>query len=301
MLTKRQLAEHNAGIGGSLAPAILGVDPYISPYQAFLMLTSDYRPPIHDEDLLLFGNILEEPIAQEAAKRLGVKIRRSNITFHHPHHNWMIGHPDRLIVRKHEGLEIKNRSEYMLKRYGEEGTDQMLDSELIQCAHYMAVMDYPVWHLAALVGGNKLRIFRIERNLELEQRILEEERLFWERVEMRDPPEPTTQNDINLRWPRDTGKEKHATSDIAEKIALISKHKETMRFIEKTIEPIELEIKKYIEDATLLSYEGTPLATYKRSIDTQSFDLERFKNENSHLYQTYLKPKDGSRRFILKI
>lgn len=301
MLNTAQLTQHYSGIGGSLAPAIMSVDPYITPYQAYLILTSDWRPPIENEEPMIFGQLLEEPIAQEAARRLGVKVRRSNITFRHKQHDWMIAHPDRLMLRRREGMEIKNRSEHLLRKYGEDNSDSVLDSELIQCAHYMAVLDYPVWQLAVLIGGNKLRLFELRRDRELEDMLIEQEKKFWNAVECLDPPPPTTLQDVTLRWPADFGHEKEATVEIHRAIAELRYLKDEIKIYQEAHDEVLLKCKSYMEDASVLTYQDGVLATYKKNQDSQVFDIQEFKRHNEELHALYLKTKTGNRNLLVKI
>jgi predicted phage-related endonuclease len=59
----------------------------------------------------------------------------------------------------------------------------------MQCHHYLAVSGYDVWHLAACVGGNSLRVFHIERDAEMIDLVEQGEAEFWtEHIEKQAPP-----------------------------------------------------------------------------------------------------------------
>ena len=62
-----------------------------------------------------FGNVLEEVVAQEFAKRTGLKVQRRNAILQHPAYPWMLANVDRLIVGERIGLECKTASEYLKK------------------------------------------------------------------------------------------------------------------------------------------------------------------------------------------
>ena len=62
-----------------------------------------------------FGNVLEEVVAQEFAKRTRLKVQRRNAILQHPEYPWMLANVDRLIVGERIGLECKTASEYLKK------------------------------------------------------------------------------------------------------------------------------------------------------------------------------------------
>ena len=99
-----------------------------------------------------FGNVLEEVVAQEFAKRTGLKVQRRNAILQHPAYPWMLANVDRLIVGERIGLECKTASEYLKKEW--EG-EEIPVTYLLQCQHYMAVTGYEAWWIAVLIGGNK--------------------------------------------------------------------------------------------------------------------------------------------------
>ncbi|MGF1929224.1 hypothetical protein ACQUI2_15020, partial [Staphylococcus aureus] len=56
-----------------------------------------------------------------------------------------------------------------------------------------------------LIGGDDFRIYRVERDEETIQAILEKEVSFWDRVINLNPPEATTVSDISLMFEKDAG------------------------------------------------------------------------------------------------
>ena len=69
-----------------------------------------------------FGNVLEEVVAQEFAKRTGLKVQRRNAILQHPAYPWMLANVDRLIVGERIGLECKTASEYLKRSGGRRNT-----------------------------------------------------------------------------------------------------------------------------------------------------------------------------------
>ncbi|ARK56279.1 YqaJ viral recombinase family protein [Burkholderia pseudomallei] len=187
------LAERKSGIGGSDVAAILGLSPYKTLFEVWLEKTNAALEPSATDELerVQFGRLMEDIIAREYARREGVKVRRRHELVRHARYPWMIANPDRLIEGRRCGLECKNvdAMAFRLGDWGEPGTDQAPDEYVLQCQHYMIVLDYPVWHLAACVGGNRLVTFVIERDAELADMLIDAEHDFWQHVETRRQPD----------------------------------------------------------------------------------------------------------------
>ena len=224
MNRERWLAERRAGIGGSDVAAILGLSPFKTAFEVWLDKTSAEltRNPIDDLERIQFGRLMEDIIAREYARREGVKVRRRNELVRHARYPWMIANVDRLIDGQRCGLECKNvdAMAFRLGDWGEPGTDQAPDEYVLQCQHYMIVLDYPVWHLAACVGGNRLVHFVIERDAELAEMLIDAEREFWQRVEQRQAPamdyeHPTTHAVLTRLYSGTNGETIQLGEDIA--------------------------------------------------------------------------------------
>jgi putative phage-type endonuclease len=186
------LSERRSGVGGSDVAPILGVSPFKTAYEVWLEKASVAleRSPTDTLERVHFGRLMEDIIAREYARREGVKVRRKHVLLRHPRYPWMIASVDRLIDGRRCGLECKNvdAMAFRLGDWGEQGTDQVPDEYVLQCQHYMIVLDYPVWHLAACVGGNRLVSFVVERDNELSEMLVEAEHEFWQHVERCEPP-----------------------------------------------------------------------------------------------------------------
>jgi putative phage-type endonuclease len=187
------LKERQTGIGGSDAATACGLSPHRTPLELWLKKTGQMPPEladVPDSQRMHFGRILEATIAAEYARTQEVRLRRRNTQLRHPKHAFMVANVDRLIEGQRTGLEIKNVDLFAFKsgEWGADGSDEVPTDYLFQCAHYMAVLDYERWHLAALVGGNDLHVFTIERDRELEQMMIDSEAEFWRHVESREAP-----------------------------------------------------------------------------------------------------------------
>lgn len=204
-------AFRRSGIGGSDAAMAVGVSPWGGPYTVYAEKTGQSAPLIETEKMQ-WGNLLEDPIAREAGKRLGRMVVRDNRTIRHPEFPFMFAHVDRWTRLKgtpQRLLEVKATSAYRANEFGEEGSDQVPAEWHVQADHYMAVTNADVCDMAVLIGGQRLGLFRIERDPELEEELIEAELDLWQRIQRREPP-PYDGSDaasaaLAARFPAETG------------------------------------------------------------------------------------------------
>jgi len=192
MLDSKQLADRLLGVGGSDAPCLVGCDPYRQPLDLYLEKTGEIAPvddlEEHSEPVR-WGNLLEDVVASEWARRHSHVILPRREPFVHPDYPFMRGNVDRLLSGKEEGLEVKTRGTFNAEDYGPDGTDQVKESDIIQCQHYMACSGYKLWHMAVLIGGQDLRSYTIPRDEGLVSSLAQLEGEFWASVERREPPD----------------------------------------------------------------------------------------------------------------
>ncbi len=190
MLTQEQIELRRSGVGGSDAPAIAGIDPYrqaLDVYHQKLGMDEMTEPP--NEAKVAAGNRMEPYIADWWADTRGMKCRRRNEMLRHPDFSFMLGHIDRKVVGDKAGLEIKNRGQYNSDDYGPNGTDQVKQTDIIQCQHYLAVTGWDLWHMAVLVDGWDLRWYEIPKDQGLIDSLIDMEYKFWQLVKKQTPPD----------------------------------------------------------------------------------------------------------------
>jgi len=190
-LSPEQMQARSTGVGGSEVAAILGICPYRQPYDVWLEKTGRAGPvDLSGNESVFWGVEYEEPIAREYMRRKDVKVRRKNQTARHPKYDWLVANIDRDIVGVRKGLEIKNIGWRLAHLWGESGTDQAAEYYIPQPHHYMLVMDYEAWDLAAVIGGQELRVYEFERDPEMDEIIIDATHDFWHNNVLADvPPE----------------------------------------------------------------------------------------------------------------
>lgn len=171
LLTRRQ------GIGGSDAGIIMGLNKYKTAFELWLDKTGQVLPDESAGEAAYWGNQMEEVVAKEFEKRTGKKVRRSNMMYQHPEHDFMLANVDRFIVGEDALLECKTASAYLAKEWE---SDEVPATYLVQIQHYLAVTGKSKAYVAVLIGGNKFIWKEIDRDEELINQIIAFELDFWE-------------------------------------------------------------------------------------------------------------------------
>ena len=299
------LAGRKKGIGGSDVAAILGFSPYKSPYQLWLDKTGRSERKESQNESAHFGNLLEDVVAKEFSRRAGVKVQRVTQQLFLEEHPWALGNIDRAVinpdiagnVRFKDGalttdrlLECKTTSEYMSKLFGEEGSDQVPDYYLTQCLWYLLITGCKVIDLAVLIGGNKFRMYRIERDEDLIQSIFNQVKAFWFNHVIADvPPDPTCFDDVLHRWSNHVvGKQVEADFEhikLAEELITVQGRLKADKARE---DEIKLKIVSTMQDAEMMISQGKSICTYKEQSSTR-IDSTLLKKEEPDLFVKYSK------------
>ncbi len=304
------LALRQSGIGGSDIAAILSVSPYATAYDVYQSKTQ----PLSDEDMNEFaywGTVLEDTVAREFSKRSGLKIQNVNYLMRHPTHRFAIANIDRAVVNRDVSgnvrfkdgklttdqiVEIKTASEYVGKNWGNEDSDEVPDQYQCQAQWYMGVTGVDVCHMAVLIGGNKYRQYKIERNQDLIDVLFETAHDFWHNNVLAGiEPDATTLQNAKDKYPRhdpDTTLDVEPDSEIAK----VFEHYESLKAQEKelktAITAAQTDLICQIQNNETLAIDGEVVATYKTQVSNR-FDSKSFKTDMPELAERYTKQSES--------
>jgi putative phage-type endonuclease len=214
------LAERRTGLGGTDLPKILGVSRFGGPMDVF-MEKQGLTAPLIQTEAMEWGNLLEDPVARKYAAKTGRKVRHAADFLRHPDFPFLYANLDRWSDKPgtpRRVLEVKTSGEFAAKDFGEEGTDQVPPDYLLQAMHYLSVTGKDIADLAVLIGGQKHRIYTIERDDELIRGMLEVAEKFWRDTEQGIPPEIDGSEGSSLYLThkyRDEGTERPMDDDLA--------------------------------------------------------------------------------------
>lgn len=196
----RWLDARRRGIGGSDAPAVVGLHPYESPLSVWVDKT---RPSTSDRQTqaMRWGTVLEDAIARELAAEHGVHLGPCPGLLAHPKAHHRLATVDRLILDRHRGrpiapLEVKTANAFAAGEWDAEGPPP--DHVVIQLQHQLDVGGWDHGYVAALVGGQQPRWWRVERDEDLIGMLVDAEDRFWVDNVLAGRPPAATGHDADL-------------------------------------------------------------------------------------------------------
>ncbi|MGG1344134.1 lambda-exonuclease family protein [Bacillus toyonensis] len=294
------LQARTQGIGGSDVSTIAGLNKWKSAVQVFLEKTQAFEKEDVQSEAAYFGNVLEEVVAKEFAKRTGLKVQRRNAILQHPEYPWMLANVDRLIVGEKIGLECKTASEYLRKEWEDE---EVPAAYLLQCQHYMAVTGYEAWWIAVLIGGNKFVYKKIERDEDLIQYLIDIEKDFWlNNVEKNEPPmfdgSGASTELLKHLYPESIG---DSFVSLGKQEELLIEARDQVDREIKVLQEQKAEYENKIKAKLGINEVGATenYKVYWKSYTTNRFDSKRFKADHPDLYEQYAK-ESQARKFTVK-
>lgn len=209
------------GIGASESAALFGLSPWLSPFAIWADKTGMAPRESSSSEVLRWGLLLEAPIAEAYAADSERKLWT-------PPSPWCVAvdhelpelraTPDRWIIeakgRDSRGvLEIKNVDGTKADQW-DDGPPMHVQ---VQVQHQLAVTGFTWAAVAALIGGNRMRTWDIERNEDFIGELRVKVADFWKLVQSRQMPEvdgtEATSVALKTLYPRDNGSEIELPAD----------------------------------------------------------------------------------------
>lgn len=248
------VAERRTGVGGTDIARILGVSRFGGPMGSFLEKRG-LAAPLIESSAVRWGKLLEQPVAHEYAVKTGRKVRRAAGFIRQDGRPWAFANVDRWSDKAGTArriLEVKTAGEFAAKDFGEENTDQVPPDHLLQVMWYIAVTGKDTADLAVLIGGQKHRIYTVERDDALIAGMLEVAEKFWRDTEQGIPPEIDGSEGSSLYLAhkyRDTGIERPMDDKLAQLGTLYAALKESVKAREEKITKVGNQIRDLMGDA----------------------------------------------------
>lgn len=301
------LSVRKGGIGSSDAAAAVGLNPYQSALELWMVKTGRDAnlpkiDPNDESSPMYWGTLLEPIVAAHYTKRTGHKVRRINAVLQHPNEPWMLANLDREVVGAPDVqiLECKTAG-INGARLWKEGVPEYVQ---LQVMHQLAVTGKQAADVAVLLGGQTLEVHRIVRNETMITQLIELERRFWRYVEtdQAPPADGSDSADLALRclYPQDAG----TTLDLSQDLAMSAAFSDLLAVRQLLAIHIdrEAQLKQCIQhrmgEASKVVFE-TGDVTWKRSKDGQVLDVAMLLKDHPELLQSYPLTKPGTRRFLI--
>ncbi|HDT9576395.1 TPA: YqaJ viral recombinase family protein [Listeria monocytogenes] len=293
LLTRRQ------GIGGSDAGIIMGLNKYKTAFELWLDKTGQILPDESAGEAAYWGNQMEEVVAKEFEKRTGKKVRRSNMMYQHPEHDFMLANVDRFIVGEDALLECKTASAYLAKEWE---SDEVPATYLVQIQHYLAVTGKSKAYVAVLIGGNKFIWKEIERDEELINQIIAFELDFWE-TNIKGHVAPALDGSsaaekyLKDRFAKSEDKQVILSKTYNDYLAERANLERDIKLLETRKKEIDNNIKGHMESAEKALSDNYEVSW--KSMTSKRVDTKKLKEKFSDIYLTVLM-ESHSRKFTVK-
>jgi putative phage-type endonuclease len=303
------LAVRKGGIGSSDAGTAVGINPYQSPLELWMIKTGrdGNLPKIDPNDEtspMYWGTLLEHIVAAHYTRRTGNRVRKVNAVLQHPDTDkaWMLANIDREVTGASDVqiLECKTAGEFGARLW----RDGVPEYVVCQVQHQLAVTGKAAADVCVLICGQEIRIYRIHRDEALIARLIELERRFWRYVETdtEPPADGSDSAELALRclYPLDTGN----SLDLTEDTEMSSTFSDLVNLRADIANREELEallkqkIQQRMGDASRAVFE-TGSVSWKRSKDSNGLNTVKLLEEQPDLSERYPLIKPGSRRFLI--
>lgn len=301
------LGVRKRGIGSSDAAAAVGLNPYQSQLELWMVKTGrdaalPKTDPNDESSPMYWGTLLEPIVAAHYTKRTGNRVRRINAVLQHPREPWMLANIDREVLGAPDVQILECKTAGLNgARLWRDGVPEYIQ---LQVLHQLAVTGKPAADVAVLICGQELQVHRIERDDAMIARLMALEREFWRYVEtdQAPPADGSDSADMALRclWPSDTG----TTLDLSDDLTMSAVFSDLVA-VRQSLQAntaLEAQLKQSIQqrmaDASKVLFD-TGDVSWKRSKDSVGIDLDRLLKDQPDLQQRYALKRPGSRRFLV--
>lgn len=303
--TPAWLEARKKGIGGSDAAAVVGLSPFQSSLELYLVKCGE-SPDKPETEAMRWGKVLESAIATEYAERQGVQIEQGQALMQSAEHPFMLASLDGVVqcpIRGEGGYEGKSLSAWTKL------DDGLPEYIWIQVQHCMCVSQLNWFDVAMLLGGQRFELRTVERDDEAIEMLIDAEREFMRRVEIGDPPPPdgmaSTGSLLRRMYPEGNGRtiilDDPAAIVEAQRIDALAL---SMKEMDSTRKALCQKFQQRMAKSEVAVIPGYGQVTWKttRYEDTISIDAERLSLEEPEMYARFATttPKRSVRRFMTK-
>lgn len=286
-------------IGGSDVAAILGISPWRTQLEVYLDKVQPRVKPVDHSKQKVFkrGQRMEPYVIDLLSEETGLEIIARGNRYIHGTYDFIAAEIDAEAATG-ENIEIKTVSPFKAREWGEVKTDAIPVHYTAQAMHGMMVTGKQVCVFGVLIGGDDFRIYRVERDEETIQAILEKEIEFWDRVRDLNPPPASTVRDITMLFEKDQGTSIEANGTALILLNNLRDMKARQKEIADEIAVSEEKLKLYMQENAFLTIDQKPVATWKSQV-TKRFDQKAFQEANPDLFEQF-RTTTTSRVFRIK-
>jgi len=283
-------------LGGSDAPAVLGVSTWLTPVDLWRLKTGRAKPePNPDRDRRLErGKRLEPFICDMVVDKLrdqghDVKVLARNERYTDPQYPFMKCEIDLELEvdGEHVTADAKSVGGQARHRWGQEGTDEIPIEYAAQFMDGLMITGRQRCLAAALRSFDDVDIYWLRRDEETIAGMRQKMVTFWQNHVERDvPPDPVNFADLRALFATPEPRRVEATPEILEALDELGLIKGRIQALENREEHLRYVIAKHMGPAETLASGVRDLMSWANE-ERSKFDLERFKREHPDWYALY--------------
>ena len=290
------------GVGASDIPTLAGLTKQYDETPVTLWRQKmQIDPGITENEKMRWGHILEPVVLEEFKSRLqtnevpGLELLFENRKKYfydlktecfHPEYNYCLAHADAvysvgsdynfIVEAKTSGFYAANRRDNPDSGYDKDDLSEngIPAAVYLQIQYQMFVYGVDVAYVAVLIDTSDFRVYGpIPSNPSIQSKCLALARRFWDCIESKTPPAPSTFNDIQLLFPNPQKKSMIISGEQLTGAELMQKQYHKITAAEKRLKDKKNDIRLAISSLfggndTLMDTEGKTIATYKSSSKT---------------------------------
>lgn len=250
-------------INSTESSALFGLSPYTTEFELYHRKKDGDLGEIGDNFRMKAGRLMEPVIAELAAEELGLQVEPYKEYLSLPDIR-MGSSFDYITVDGSALIECKNVDSI---QYYQKWTETEAPPHIeAQVQHQMEVANIDVCHIAALVGGNDLKIITRHRDKQVGESLRKRIKKFWYDVELRREPEPDYTKDadfiLSLHQNAEAGKTHDASSDdiLLDDVLKYASIAAEIKDLEAQQKKIKAEILDRVDDASKIVLPGYSVA-----------------------------------------
>ena len=284
------------GLGAVIVPPHSAQSTWKSAYQLYLEKTGEAEPQPENWRMAT-GKAMEPQLRQHFADHFGVEVRLPAVAMVSDEYPWLRYNPD--------GLAGNILAEFKTARsaqgWGEPGSDEIPAGYAIQCQHGLIVTKKEVARPSVSIAFAEPVYYEIMPDKELQQMIIEGTHDFWQRVQDKNPPEPTTAEDVARRFKISREGRVIAAPEISTAVLKLIAIRDGIKILESEKEIAEVYIKNFMgENETLVDENGVPLITWKQQAGSKRIDNDALRKNYPDVAASVTRIGEPVRRFLVK-
>jgi putative phage-type endonuclease len=266
-------------IGGGNIAGILGLSPFRTPLDEYLLIVNELQDEITPEQAEFFEDRrdLEPWLAKKFTRRTGLQVVRTNVRYQDAEFPWAQAEIDFEVEDGSNG-ETKSVHPNAVGAWGDPDAGEEPPAYVtVQAMWGLGVKPAPKTYVQAMVGFDKHLVYESHRDDELIAEIRAQAARFWKyHIVPRRPPPPVNVDDLLRLYPRGTGRAVEA--DTETQLAMTELHalRQRIKLLESQKALQEYQIKGFMRDATTLTAGGIAIATWRARTDgVRVFNLKK--------------------------